>query len=64
MKSYVINCATCQASAADCGDCLMSFIAEPDFGAPVRFSQEEADALQVMAEVGLVPTLHLVAANG
>lgn len=41
----------------------MSFIAAPDFGGPVRFTQEEADALQVMAEVGLVPILRL-AANG
>ena len=62
MKTYVIDCATCLASGEDCGDCVMSFMAEPDFGRPIRFSQEEKQALEVMADAGLVPALRLVAA--
>ncbi len=44
-----------------CGDCLMAFIADPEYGQPVRFTQEESDALHVMAEAGLIPQLRLVA---
>ncbi len=61
MKSYMIDCGTCQADREVCGDCLMAFIADPGFGQPVRFSQEESDALKVMADVGLIPQLRLVA---
>ncbi len=61
MKSYVIDCGSCQADPAVCGDCLMAFIADPQFGQPVRFSQQESEALKVMAEVGLIPQLRLVA---
>jgi len=62
MKTFVIDCATCLASAEACGDCVMSFMAEPAFGQPVRFSPEEKQALEVMADAGLVPALRLVAA--
>jgi len=60
MKSYLIDCESCQARPESCGDCLMSFMADPDFGQPIRFSEEEADALNVMADVGLIPRLRLV----
>jgi len=59
MKSYVIDCSTCQADPSSCDDCLMAFMA--DVGEPVRFSEEEAHAVKVMAEVGLLPRLRLVA---
>jgi len=62
MKTYLIDCSTCLASGDDCADCLVSFMAEPEFGQPVRFSQEEKQALEVMADAGLVPGLRLVAA--
>ncbi|MDR2930612.1 MAG: hypothetical protein LBV06_06900 [Propionibacteriaceae bacterium] len=60
MKSYVVDCDTCQADSQACGDCVMAFIADPQFGTPVRFSPQEAEALNVMAEVGLLPQLRLV----
>ncbi|MDR2973495.1 MAG: hypothetical protein LBV00_02100 [Propionibacteriaceae bacterium] len=62
MKSYQIDCGTCQADVTACGDCLMSFIASPGYGEPVRFSAEEKDALDVMADVGLLPPLRLASA--
>lgn len=61
MKSYVIDCSTCQADPSLCGDCLMAFMADASFGEPVKFSEEEAHALTVMADVGLLPQLRLVA---
>ena len=60
MKSYVIDCDSCGAGPEACGDCLMSFMADPEFGQPVKFSEEEKDALTVMADVGLIPRLRLV----
>jgi len=61
MKTFVIDCAVCQAAPAACADCVMSFMAEPGFGQPVQFSPEEQQALEVMADAGLVPVLRLVA---
>jgi len=61
MKSFLIDCNQCQAEPAACGDCLMAFMADPSFGQPIRFSEEERDALSVMADVGLIPRLRLVA---
>ena len=61
MKSYEINCSTCQAAPASCDDCVMAFMNGPGFGA-TRFSEEEKDALCVMADAGLIPRLRLVAA--
>ncbi|MCL2784870.1 MAG: hypothetical protein FWD55_05430 [Propionibacteriaceae bacterium] len=61
MKSYMIDCDTCQADPIECGDCLMSVLTDPDYGQPVRFTQQEREAFEVMAEVGLVPPLRLVA---
>ncbi len=62
MKTYLIDCDKCQADPALCGDCLMAFMADPAFGEPVRFSEEERGALDVMAEAGLIPRLRLVSA--
>ncbi|MCL2735160.1 MAG: hypothetical protein FWD75_00830 [Propionibacteriaceae bacterium] len=62
MKSYLIDCDSCQGAPTHCGECLMTFLATPEFGTPVRFSEEERDALDVMADVGLLPRLRLVAA--
>lgn len=59
MKSYVIDCETCQAKDSDCGNCLMSVLADPEFGQPVKFTEREKDALDVMADVGLIPPLRL-----
>ena len=61
MKSYLIDCETCEARGASCGDCVMSFMADPEFGQPVILTQEERDALTVMADVGLIPPLRLAA---
>ncbi|MDR0285546.1 MAG: hypothetical protein LBI33_11780 [Propionibacteriaceae bacterium] len=58
--SYVIDCTACRAGSAACDDCLMSFIDDPAYGQPVRFSEEERAALGIMAEVGLIPQLRLV----
>jgi len=62
MKSYLIDCRTCQAESSDCGECLMSFMAAPEYGGPIQFSQEEKDALSLMADAGLIPRLRLVTA--
>ena len=61
MKSYVIDCDSCGAGPESCADCLMSFMADPEYGQPIKFSEEEKDALTVMADVGLIPRLRLVA---
>ncbi|MDR0783394.1 MAG: hypothetical protein LBE83_06505 [Propionibacteriaceae bacterium] len=61
MESYVIDCDSCGANPQACGDCLMSFLETTTIGQPVRFSADEKAALTVMAEVGLVPRLQLVA---
>ena len=60
MKTYLIDCDSCQAGPESCGDCLMSFMADPEYGQPVRFSEEEKDALTLMADAGLIPRLRLV----
>jgi len=61
MKSYVISCSNCQANTASCDNCVMAFIKGPGFG-PIRFTEEEKEALCVMADAGLIPRLQLVAA--
>ena len=60
MKSYLINCDTCQAKPSACEDCLITAIVD-QLGTPITFSEQEKDALAVMAEVGLIPPLRLVA---
>lgn len=61
MKSYVIDCENCLGRPTECGSCLMAFLDDPQFGSPVRFSEEEKDAVNVMADAGLVPRLRLLA---
>ncbi|MCL1923219.1 MAG: hypothetical protein FWG15_05115 [Propionibacteriaceae bacterium] len=60
MKFYVIDCERCLADPSSCSDCLMSMLSDPDYGQPVRFTTQEREALDIMAEVGLVPPLRLV----
>jgi len=60
MKTYLIDCESCQAGPESCSDCLITFMADPGYGQPIRFSEEEKDALTVMADVGLIPRLRLV----
>lgn len=59
MKSYLIDCSTCQAEPETCTNCLMTFVANPEFGQPVRFSEPEKQALTIMADAGLLPSLRL-----
>ncbi|MDR2895633.1 MAG: hypothetical protein LBV30_03125 [Propionibacteriaceae bacterium] len=63
MKSYLINCDSCQADPTACGDCVMACLAPPVDRRNLRFSEAEADALTIMSDAGLLPPLRLVAAG-
>ena len=51
-----IDCASCMARPAACGDCIVSVL----LGAPGQIGGEEQAAFAVLAGSGLVPPLRLV----
>ena len=60
----LIDCETCTVRDVECEDCVVTFLlATPPVvaGLPlgVRLSDDEAGALQVLADHGLVPPLRL-----
>lgn len=54
-----IDCATCLARPAACGDCIVSVL----LGPPGAIGGEEQAAFAVLAGSGLVPPLRLVTAR-
>jgi hypothetical protein len=61
----VIDCDECtmQGTAA-CDDCVVTFLCDRDPGDAVVIDVEEARALRLLAEVGLVPELRHVRRTG
>jgi hypothetical protein len=52
----VIDCEDCAVRGPGCRDCVISVL----LGVPETLQQDERAALEVLAEVGLVPRLRLV----
>lgn len=58
----IVDCETCVARGPACGDCVVTFLlGPPDQWALDGLPSEEAAALAVLADSGLVPPLRLVA---
>lgn len=55
----IIDCNTCQAKPAACGDCVMSVLLEAD-PMGTEIDDTAAQALGALADGGLVPPLRLV----
>ena len=57
----IVDCDTCIVRGPACGDCVVSFLlGPPDWLAADGLPGEEAAALAVLADSGLVPPLRLV----
>jgi len=55
-ESITIDCDQCAAQYTDaCDDCLVSYVISREPGRPVEFEGEEANAVRLLAEAGLVP---------
>jgi hypothetical protein len=52
----VIDCDDCAVRGPGCRDCVVSVL----LGVPETLLQDERDALEVLADVGLAPRLRLV----
>lgn len=57
----LIDCDSCQMRGLACSDCVVSVLLGADGG---RLGGEEQQAIDVLAEAGLVPPLRLVVADG
>ena len=56
----IVDCDTCVARGPACGDCVVtSLLGPPDWWATEGVPGEEAAALAVLADSGLVPPLRL-----
>lgn len=60
--SFIIDCDTCLVRGPACSDCVVSCLlgGPPE---PIQLSDDEAGALDALAESGLVPPLRLVTAT-
>lgn len=57
----IIDCDSCQARPAACGDCVVTVLLGPVGGqAPVVLDEAEQRAISALSESGLVPPLRLV----
>lgn len=56
----IIDCDTCTAGPAACGDCVVSVLLGPPTTLP-EIAEEHRGAVAVLAESGLIPPLRLVA---
>lgn len=58
----IVDCETCVVRGPACGDCVVTFLlGPPDWLAHDGLPADEAAALAVLADSGLVPPLRLVA---
>lgn len=66
MENLIVDCASCTAPAAACGDCVISVLlgAPGPRAASVELAADEQQALAALASSGLVPPLRLVALDG
>ncbi len=57
----IIDCDSCQARPAACGDCVVTVLLGPVGGhSPVTLDDDEQRAISALSESGLVPPLRLV----
>jgi hypothetical protein len=57
----IVDCDTCVVRGLSCGDCVVTFLlGPPDWMSGEGLPGEEAAALAVLADSGLVPPLRLV----
>ncbi len=57
----IVDCDTCVVRGLSCGDCVVTFLlGPPDWMTGEGLPGEEAAALAVLADSGLVPPLRLV----
>lgn len=62
VRRMLIDCDTCTARPAACGDCVVTFLTVPvrsPTGSGVDLVEGEREALDVLAASGLVPPLRL-----
>jgi hypothetical protein len=58
MGSFTIDCADCWLSGTEaCRDCVVTFICDRDPDDAVIIDAEEARAVRLLADAGLVPRL-------
>jgi len=55
----LIDCETCAVRDLACGDCVVTHLLDVGLASPVDLATDEAAALRVLAEHGLVPPLRL-----
>ena len=55
----IIDCGTCTAGPAACGDCVVSVLLGPPT-TRLEIAEEHRDAVAVLADSGLIPPLRLV----
>lgn len=54
--TYILDCSDCVGAESErCDDCLVRFLVERVPGSPVLVSEEEARAIQVFADAGMLP---------
>jgi hypothetical protein len=65
VRRVIIDCETCVMRDLACGDCVVSFLAEPsqDRDGPV-LSDAETRAVAVLAGSGLIPPLRMAGSGG
>jgi hypothetical protein len=59
----IINCGSCKMRDLACGDCVVSFLLDNPTPEKSTIGANEAIALEVLAEGGLVPPLRFVGAS-
>ena len=56
--SFTISCDDCAMRATDaCGDCVVTFVCDREPGDAVTIRLDEARAVRLLADAGLVPQL-------
>lgn len=58
MNTIRVDCGTCEVRGMACGDCVMSVLLGPKV--EVSLDDDERNAIDALAEFGLVPPLRLV----
>ena len=63
--ALMIDCDACVMQLTDqCDDCLVSFLVGHEEGTPVRLDDEEKQAVDLLADAGLVPPSRFVERSG
>lgn len=56
VRDMIIDCGSCVVAGDACGECVVSVL----LGPPQPMCEDQAAAIEVLAEAGLVPPLRLV----